>query len=340
MIRVFAISLLVFAAVLGGLSVMHRSTVDMLGDGEAIETANIEPLSTVPLDKSPHPVSLPALFEKELVGSDFTVGRVLADNEAYTRYYITYKSNGLKISGIMNVPKGKGPFPLLILNHGYIDPKVYTNGRGLRREQDYLARRGYVVVHPDYRNHADSDDDPNNEINFRLGYTEDVINVVSAIKAAKLAYIDTERVGMLGHSMGGGVTLNTLVVRPDLVDAAVLFAPVSANYQRNYERWTTSQSEVGKRIIALYGTPEESPEFWNGISAKNYFDRIKTPIQNHHGTADESVEIKWSDELQGWLQEANKELDYYVYPDEPHEFVHAWPQVMERAVTFFDAHLK
>jgi hypothetical protein len=28
----------------------------------------------------------------------------------------------------------------VILNHGYIDPAIYTNGRGLKREQDYLAR--------------------------------------------------------------------------------------------------------------------------------------------------------------------------------------------------------
>jgi dipeptidyl aminopeptidase/acylaminoacyl peptidase len=290
--------------------------------------------------KPHHPVSLPALFDKELVGRDFKLGPVLADNSAYTRYYITYKSGDLKISGIMNVPKGSGPFPLLLLNHGHIDTDIYTNGRGLKREQDYLARRGYVVLHSDYRNHAESDDDPNSEVRFRLGYTEDVINAINALHAAKLPYIDMEKIGMLGHSMGGGVTLNTLVVRPALVDAAVLFAPVSANYQRNYERWIKNESPVGQKIIELYGTPEKSPEFWQGISAKNYFDRIITPIQNHHGTVDESVEIKWSEELQTWLGAANKDLEYYIYQDEPHEFIEAWPLVMSRTVDFFDKHLK
>jgi uncharacterized protein len=287
-----------------------------------------------------NPVSLPALFEKELDGSDFTVGPKLAETDAYTRYYITYRSNGLKISGIMNVPNGEGPFPLLILNHGHIDTEIYTNGRGLKREQDYLARRGYVVVHPDYRNHAESDDDPNNEINFRLGYVEDVINIVEAIRKAELRYVDAEKIGMLGHSMGGGVTINTLVVRPELVDVAVLLAPVSANYVRNYERWIKNESETGQQILALYGSPEESPEFWQGISAKNYFDRLKTPLQNHHGTADESVEIKWSDELEEWLKLADKELEYFKYEGEPHEFTAAWPLVMDRTAAFFDKHLK
>lgn len=286
------------------------------------------------------PVSLSHLMAKTYNGRDLTLDRVLERNSAYTRYFITYKSGELTISGIANIPNSQGPFPVLLLNHGFIDPAIYTNGRGLKREQDYLARRGYAVFHSDYRNHAESDDDPENELNFRLGYTEDIINLITALKASKRPELDTEHIGMLGHSMGGGVTLNTLVVKPELVQAAVLFAPVSANYERNYERWTKQDSETGKKIIERYGTPEENPELWNGVSAKNYFDRIVTPIQNHHGTNDKDVEVQWSDELREWLEAAGKDIEYHVYPGEPHEFAQAWLTVMERTVTFFDRYLK
>lgn len=316
------------------------ASLDVETRNQGAESPNGEDAS---VSVRPDPVSLPALMAKTYDGHDFQRGRVLEENAVYTRYFITYESGEFTISGIMNVPKRTPPaagWPILFLNHGYIDPSIYTNGRGLKREQDYLASRGYAVIHVDYRNHAESDDDPENELRLRLGYTEDIINAVHAVRAAKLPYLDGERIGMLGHSMGGGVTLNVLVVAPDLVDAAVLFAPVSANYQRNYERWTRSDSEQGQRIIARYGTPEESPEFWNGVSAKNYFDRIRTPIQNHHGTADESVEIKWSDELSEWLTVAGKEYEYLVYPGEPHEFIAAWPTVMARTLTFFDQHVK
>lgn len=112
------------------------------------------PFPTISADKplgegGPDPVSLIAFAEQEFRGLDFKVGRVLAENEAYTRYYITYKGGGLTISGIMNVPKGSPPiggFPLLMLNHGFIDPAIYTNARGLKREQDYLVRQGYRPV--------------------------------------------------------------------------------------------------------------------------------------------------------------------------------------------------
>ena len=318
--------------------VLDRPYDQPLPAEEATPSPQLDGGPSEDIEKLPHPVSVQALIDKELVGSDFTVGPVLADNESYTRYYITYKSNGLKISGIMNKPKGDGPFPLLVLNHGHIDTAIYTNGRGLKREQDYLARRGYVVIHPDYRNHAESDKDEQNELRFRLGYTEDVINAIKA--AAAISYIDTTRVGMLGHSMGGGVTLNALVVAPDLIDAAVLFAPVSADYRRNFEKWTRSRREIATEIIATYGTPTTSPEFWDGISAKNYFDRITAPVQIHHGTVDESVPLTWSDELDTWLTDDDIAHEYFVYNGEPHEFINAWPLVMSRTVAFFDKHVK
>ncbi|MDP3794842.1 MAG: alpha/beta fold hydrolase [bacterium] len=288
----------------------------------------------------PHPVSLPALMVAHFDGRDLTLGRVLAENEAYTRHYITYKSGALTISGVMNVPKGTGPFPVLILNHGYIDPAVYTNGRGLRREQDYLARRGYVVLHSDYRNHAQSGKDPDAELHFRLGYTEDVINAAMAVKNSTLDFLDRERIGMLGHSMGGGVALNVLVVQPALVDAAVLFAPVSADYRENFTRWVARRPETAAQIVERYGTPEGSPEFWDNISAVSFLDRIAAPVMIHHGTADASVPLAWSERLRQALEEKKRTAALYIYPGEPHEFIRAWTEVMERTVSFFDRHLK
>ncbi|HLD25827.1 MAG TPA: alpha/beta fold hydrolase, partial [Candidatus Andersenbacteria bacterium] len=284
-------------------------------------------------------VSLIAFGEQEFSGRDFQVGQVLAENEAYTRYYITYRSGELTISGIMNVPKGEGPFPLLLLNHGHIDTSVYTNGRGLKREQDYLAQQGYVVIHSDYRNHANSDDDPGADHRFRLGYAEDVINAILAVRAANLSYVDTERVGMLGHSMGGGVAWRIAVTQPDLVDAYVQFAPVSADERDNFEKWTRRRSETAAQIVAAHGTPSENPTFWDNISPISFFEQVAMPVMIHHGSADESVPLAWSERAAEVLQAAGKDVILHVYPGEPHEFAVAWPTVMQRTAAFFDQHL-
>lgn len=148
-------------------------------------------------------LSLQEFAKRDFNGRDLKVGKILAENEAYMRYYITYKSGELTISGIMNVPKGTPPaggFPVLFLNHGHIDTSVYTNGRGLKREQDYLVRRGYVVIHSDYRGHADSSKDPNADRELRLGYAEDVINAVKAMQVSDLPYFDKTNFNPSWHS--------------------------------------------------------------------------------------------------------------------------------------------
>lgn len=290
----------------------------------------------------PHPVSLPALMAGEDDGGDLRVGAVLARTDAYTRYAVTYRSSGLRISGVMNVPRGTGPFPVLVLNHGYIDPAVYVTGQGLRREQDYLARAGYVVLHTDYRNHAGSDTDPQADLRLRLGYGQDAVNAVLALKASGLAYVDAERVGMLGRSMGGGVTFQALVTRPGLVDAAVVYAPVSSDVVDNYDRWTRGQpgrQQLADAIVRAYGSPESAPEFWRGVSPRTYFSRITEPVLIHHGTADESCPIDWSRQTQAALRAAGVDSELLVYDGEPHAFGAAWRDSMARTVAFFAEHL-
>lgn len=288
------------------------------------------------------PVSLPALMAKEFNGRELKLGQIQDDNSAYTRYYITYKSGELTISGIMNIPKGippEGGWPVLFLNHGHIDTSVYTNGRGLRREQDYLARRGFAILHSDYRDHAQSDKDPYTETNVRLGYVEDVINAVLAVKNSGIKSLSKERFGMLGHSMGGGISQALMVVKPDLVDAVVLYAPVSSDVIDSYNRWTLRNSSNAEKIRAVHGSPEESPEFWKNMSPRNFFSLVQAPVMIFHGTADESCEIAWSRETRDVLLNAGKKVELIEYPGQPHEFGPTFDDFMKRTSEFFKNNL-
>ena len=299
-------------------------------------------------------VSLPYIFQEKYDGRNLKLVKVLSHNGTYTRYYITYMSGKLKISGIMNVPSGSGPFPVIITAHGFIDPRYYTNGRGLKREQDYLASSGYAVLHPDYRNHAQSGKDPDNNLRLNLGYTEDVINAVYAIKNSRLTSLDKNNIGILGHSLAGGVALNMMVAKPGLVKAYVLFAPISIDYRDNFNRWIGRHEgeDEGKvtakygapamrgRIIALYGLPESNPAFWDNVSPGTFIKYSTEPVIVHQGTSDKDVPPAWAQKLYKAFKDNGKDIKLYMYKGEGHEFGAAWPLVMERSVKFFDEYLK
>ncbi|MET8829334.1 prolyl oligopeptidase family serine peptidase [Streptomyces sp. NPDC004610] len=301
-------------------------------------TPTSAPPSASPSTEPPNPVSIPALIAREHTGTDLRLGDVRSRTDAYTQYAVTYRANGLTISGIMNIPTGDGPFPALVLAHGYIDPDVYTTGRGLAREQDLLARNGYIVLHTDYRNHAGSDDDPDNERSLRLGYTEDVIGAALAMRGSGRPEIDGDRIGLLGRSLGGGVVYNTLAVAPGVFDAAVAFAPVSARPEENIDFYQEGQPVVAE-IEEENGTPEENPEFWREASPLTYVDRVTEPLLVHHGTEDVNALIEWSREAVSVFEEAGKDVELLTYEGEAHTFYSQWPDSMEATMDFFEEHL-
>jgi dipeptidyl aminopeptidase/acylaminoacyl peptidase len=293
------------------------------------------PTATTPTPP-PHPVSLAALMQRKYDGHGLKLRRELVSTEAYRQHNVVYRSGKLRITGVLNVPRGSGPFRAVVLAHGHIDPDIYVNGQGMRRELDWLARRGFVTLHVDYRNHAGSDDDPAAESRLRLGYTEDVINAVHALRAWD-GPVDDDRIGLVGRSMGGGVIYNVLTVQPGLVDAAVVFAPVSSNTVDNFERWIRpNPGRVGlaKRIIRRYGEPADNPEFWRNVSPRTYFDRVTEPILIHHGTSDDSCPIRWSRRTTAALERAGADVRLRVYQGEEHAFGPQWRLSMERTIRF------
>ena len=288
-------------------------------------------------------VSLPALMREDVRGTDLTLGKVLGRLGTYTRYAVTYRADDLTISGIMNVPAGGGPFPVVVLLHGYIDPAVYVTGQGYRREQDALARNGYVAFHVDYRNHAGSDADPRNDVDLRLGYARDTIAAVEAVTASRLPFLDGERIGLIGRSMGGQVALNALVAKPGLVDAAVTYASVSTDAVDNYDRWIRFADGRGQLAAAIerdHGSPEDKPEFWRGVSARSYFDRITTPVMVHHGVIDDTCPIAWSRATVRALRAADVDVTYHEYPGENHYMYAAWAPSFQRTLAFLAEHLQ
>ena len=273
---------------------------------------------------------------REYTGGRIRVTYTVTVTEAYTRVLITYPSDSLTISGMMHIPFGEGPFPVVILNHGYIAPERFWSGADTWRAADYLAQHGYLTISPDFRGLARSDQGLNL---FRAGYAIDSLNAVASVRS--LPYADASRVGMWGHSMGGGVTSRSIVVS-ERVKAAVLYAPVSADDSvRRFFVSGASDPSVSPELASSLSFLLSRGNLIERVSPINHFAYVTAPVSIHQGDADTTTPPRWAQAIRDALQANGKPVEYFEYPRQGHAFTGAsWELFNQRVVRFFDKHLK
>ncbi len=298
---------------------------------------------------TPHELTIDFLKSQQTPGSEITFHSKLPEGRNYSRHVVSYQSQGFRIYGLMTIPNGtkpEGGWPVIVFNHGYIAPTAYRTTEKYVAYQDAFARAGYITLKSDYRGHGSSEG-PATGAYGSPGYTIDVLNAVASLKNYSDA--NAEKIGMWGHSMGGYITLRSMVVRGD-IKAGVIWAGVVASYPDMLTNWRRQSAPpqptpTGIRrwreaLTAEYGTPQENATFWNSISANSYLQDISGPIQIHHGTADTTVPVEFSTTLDTQLKAAGKESQLYLYSGDDHNLSKNLSLALQRSVSFFDQYLK
>lgn len=312
-------------------------------------TFTLTPPPTASATPIPNPMSIEFMRAGDYPGSEITIVKELDKGLNYRRYYAYYLSEGLKIYALLTIPNGdvpEGGWPAIVFNHGYIPPDVYRTIERYIAYVDEIAKAGYVVFRIDYRGHDASEGDSTGAYG-NPGYQIDVLNAVASIK--QYPEVNPEKIGMWGHSMGGYLTLRTMVISDD-VKVGVIWAGVVASYPDLLYNWrrtgsfTPSPSSRGvgwrTRWIEAYGTPEQNPVFWDSVSATSYLADLSGPLELHHGTEDEDVPLKFSIRLAELARDAGKVADLYTYEGDNHNISANFSTAMQRTIAFFDSVLK
>lgn len=312
-------------------------------------------LSPTPLRDSIFPYTIAGLRERDYPAGEIRVGALLLVTDAFTRYPIAYDSDGLTITGILQVPPGAGPFPVIILNHGYNNRAEYRSGDGTDRIAEILNQHGYLTVSSDYRGWGGSDSGPSL---FHTGLVVDVMHLLAAIPS--LPQADPQRIGMLGHSMGGGITTKILTLKTNL-RAAVLYAPNSADDADLVARWgygcigvinlfqcnsaDTLPADLPAELLDAYRQAALDPLRMREIAPIHHLGGIQIPVQIHIGESDGnyigSTPPEWSYKLYDALILANVPAELFRYPGQRHSFTGQGRGLfLERVVAFFDQYVK
>jgi dienelactone hydrolase len=138
------------------------------------------------------------------------VPRQAATHATYTDVF--YPSGGLRIQAYLYKPDGSSPFPIVIYNHGsrvgrerVSVPYPYIG--------EMLTRAGYMVLVPERRGYGKSDgpiwrSEPDDQARLVPRLAEETEDVLAALDYLRtLPFADTTRIGIMGWSFGGIVTM-------------------------------------------------------------------------------------------------------------------------------------
>jgi dipeptidyl aminopeptidase/acylaminoacyl peptidase len=336
--------LLYFTNRFGNLDLMAVTVAT--GAAEAIETADGEhhPVGW----KDNHTVvyvyenysTPPDLFVKPLAGAARQVtfsNHVSYAPENFDQLEsVSWKSmDGVMIHGYFRYPSNMSPgerLPAIVMSHTYNVGQFYNQWNPIF---DYIVQSGYVMLMVDHRGSNGYGvafrDLPKGDWGF--AQLKDIETAAAWLRARP--QVDPARVGMMGYSMGGYMTLLSVGARPTLFRAAVDVFGLGEIYgdplhdSKNY-------------IWHIGGTELEKPEEYKKRSPITYASQIEAPLLIIGSDGDPIEPVTKTYNMIQALDKYHKKYEAYVYTNELHGLKMLDHQLdsYQRVVAFLDRYLK
>jgi dipeptidyl aminopeptidase/acylaminoacyl peptidase len=288
------------------------------------------------------------LYMHQFGETDFTrlthsLNKEINENDLVAGEVIRYPSfDGLDIPAILYKPHEasvRNKVPALLLIHG--GPGGQSR-LGFSSTTQYLVNHGYTVLAVNNRGSSGYGKTFYNLDNRRHG-EDDLMDCVKAKDfLTGLGYVDMDRVGIIGGSYGGYMTLAALTFQPEEFDAGVDLFGIS-NWVRTLKSTPPYWEAFRKALFDELGDPftADSVRLYR-ISPLFHADQITKPLMVLQGANDPRVLKVESDEIVAAVEANGVPVEYVVFEDEGHGFVkkenqiEAWGQIL----MFLDKYLK
>ena len=345
-----------------------NSQIDLQAPVLEIQNAILKPQITptlLPVSGQATPIpfyelTTPYLRERSYQSSLGPLEKV-SENLQYSSYLTNYISDGLKINGLLTIPKdpethslrsvqassGRQKYPAVVFVHGYIPPLEYQTLKNYSQYIDFLARSGLVVFKIDLRGHANSEGESGGAY-FSSDYIIDTLNAHAALQAAD--FVNPKKIGLWGHSMAGNVVFRAFVSKKD-IPAIVIFAGAVYTYSdfsdysisdNSYQPLPEGSERRRKRVelFETYGEFNPDSSFWKQVPGTNYLDGVTGAIQIHHARDDSVASIEYSRNLMRILDGTSISHELIEYPGGGHNLTGLnFTEAMQNTVDFFKKHL-
>jgi dipeptidyl aminopeptidase/acylaminoacyl peptidase len=228
--------------------------------------------------------------------------------------------NPILLNAYTFIPRVKPPdakLPLLVLVHGGVHGRLNSTFVHTLRE---LLGQGYAVIAPDYRGSIGYGKQFWELIDYGGLEVEDVWSAKEWM-LENHDIVDRERVGILGWSHGGLITLMNLFAHPKDYKVGYAGVPVSDLVARmgyksqDYRDLFSAQYHIGKSAEDNVNEYRRRSPAWNA-------EKLQTPLLIHTTTNDEDVNVLEVEHLIQALKAAGKSFEHKIYKNAPggHEF--------------------
>jgi dipeptidyl aminopeptidase/acylaminoacyl peptidase len=242
--------------------------------------------------------------------------------------------DGLEISGWLFQPPTPGPHPTVLWLHG--GPEAQERpGHGPLFQS--LVDRGIAVFAANVRGSSGFGRSFVNADNGALRWAAiaDVAACVDHLVTTGVA--DPARVGCMGRSYGGYLTLAALTTYPELFAVGIDVCGMSnfATFYEHTEPW------IAAAAVSKYGDPVHDAELLRELSPITRIDRLRAPLMVVHGENDSNVPVIEAEQVVAALAARGAEHRYLLFPGEGHELLHRSSRVtfLEETVGWLTRHL-
>ena len=208
---------------------------------------------------------------------------------------ITYRSR----AGNLDIPafvfhplksRGAKSHPALVWVHEDIRGHLYEHYIPYIRE---ATAKGYIVIAPEYRGGIGYGPALYDAIDYGGAEVDDVVTAVDVLRT-RYPDVDPSRVGIIGWSHGGLITLLSVFRNPTTFKAAVAMVPVTNLFQRLAWKGVDRQRQMIDPHNRFGGPPSEKREVYKERSPLFGVDRLQIPLFVAVATNDQDVNIEES----------------------------------------------
>jgi dipeptidyl-peptidase-4 len=218
-------------------------------------------------------------------------------------------------------------YPVILSIYGGPGAKGVANSYNMNDNNQALAQLGFLVASCDYRGVSGRGKNFQNLHYLKLGQVEFEDHVAFVKALGQRPYVDTQRVGITGHSYGGYFACLCVLKAPDVFQVGVAGAPVTD--WRNYDSIYTER---------YMRRPQDNPDGYEKGSCLTYAKNLKGNLFIHHGAVDDNVHPANTIQLVQALLKENKKFDLMIYPEQQHGI--GFQRYPESRVEYFIEHLK